>query len=374
MSAQLKEIIEQTEQKFVEIAPKNILYASETSFAIQLLSANPKLKEAAVLNPPSLQKAIINVAAVGLSLNPAKRQAYLITRNIKIKDEKGKDRWQKTVCLEPSYMGLCDLATMSEKIEWIQANVVYAEDREFIDNGPGEKPTHLYDARKKISERGEFQLAYCVAKTAKGDYLTNIMDSDRIYSIRDRSEAWKAGKFGPWKDDFVEMAKKSVVRQGYKMWPKSVMTSHMDEAVNLSNENEGFEAMVTEPHVNGEYTPDQKGYFDSLIENNDELGMYCFYKSFGTDASSESAAVLMSLSNSFPKGKKGFYNNLVSIMKKNGENQFMDIQDMFLTAIREDDPITLDGVKDDLTGEVIKALEDSLNLEEHHAYTQMVAA
>src|SRR5690606_28649385 len=106
----------------------------------------------------------------------------------------------------------------------VQANVVHEND-EFIDNGPGQRPTHKYNAFSK--DRGPFAGVYAVAKTRTGDYLTTIMAADEVNGIMARSEAYKAfkekkkGNGGPWVSDFEEMAKKSVVRRGFKMWPKT---------------------------------------------------------------------------------------------------------------------------------------------------------
>lgn len=175
-------------------APANIHYESEYSFAIQHLTANDYLMKVAMQDKASLLSAMSNVAAVGLSLNPAAKEAYLVPR-------KGK------VCFDPSYAGLIKLATDSGSILWVQANMVYANDT-YQDNGPGERPTHSHDPFSK--ERGEFVGVYCVAKTKEGDYLTTTMSAEEVYKIRDGSEAVKAGSFSPWNNHFSEMAKSSL--------------------------------------------------------------------------------------------------------------------------------------------------------------------
>jgi len=291
------DVIEAAKEKFLEIQPANMQFTAERSYAIQLLTANDFLLKTAKANPTSLQSAILNVAAIGLSLNPAKKQAYLVPR-------KGK------VCLDPSYMGMCDLATMSGSIEWVQAKEVYAGDIEFIDNGPGEKPTHKYDARIKITERGALQLVYCVAKTSTGDYLTTIMPIDKINDIMNRSEAVKNGTFSPWKSDFLEMAKKTVVRNAFKMWPKTESLARMALAVQLSNEAEDFAPIISAP-VLGQYTPEQKAYFDAMITNSNSVDMFVFTKSIDE-------AVLTNLYHSFEKGTKGKYQGIVDSLTQQG--------------------------------------------------------
>src|SRR5690606_33352025 len=122
--------------------------------------------------------AINNVAAIGISLNPARKQAYLVPRDNK-------------VCLDISYIGLVDLATQSGSIAWAKAELVFEQD-EFELGAPGCAPRHKFNPFAK--DRGDCIGAYVVAKTPAGDFLTDAMSIDEINAIRDRSAAWKAYK------------------------------------------------------------------------------------------------------------------------------------------------------------------------------------
>ena len=308
MSTNIAEVINQTESRFMEVCPASMNYGAEKGFAIQLLKNNSYLMKAAQSNPDSLQQAITNVAAIGLSLNPAEKQAYLIPRNMKVGNS-----WQTRIFLEPSYMGLIRLATNSGSIEWVQALPVYQND-EFIDNGAGERPTHKYSPFSK--ERGEFVGVYCVAKTCTGDFLTSVMPADDVFSIRDRSEAWKKGQYGPWKDDFNEMAKKAVVRRAFKMWPMT--DERAAHAVDLSNVNEGFEPILSAPS-GGEYTAEQKEYFDQMIEQGDAIGMVVFEQTIDNETT------FTNLYHSFEKGTKTKYMRIIDALLKSGHDKVMSI-------------------------------------------------
>ncbi len=316
MSSEIGKVLLAAEERFVSVAPAHMQYDAEKGFAIQILKNSPYLMSVAQGHPASLQQAITNVAAIGLSLNPAEKLAYLIPRNIKTKDDKGRDKWENRVYLEPSYMGLIRLATDSGSIEWAQAKIVKEKD-EFVDNGPGNKPYHTYTAFK---ERGEVLGVYCTAKTKTGDYLTSLMDLEKIHNIRGRSESYKKNS-GPWLTDFEEMAKKAVIRNAFKTWPRTDerRMSIAAEAVKLSNENEGFEQIITEPTIS-EQSNEQKEYFDQMIEKNDALGMHLFFESFDSD---QKASVLVSLMHSFPKGQKGKYQAVVTELRKQGQEDFI---------------------------------------------------
>lgn len=202
------------------LADRSLNFEREAGFAIQVLTANEYITKMAVSDRQSVVNAVTNIAAIGISLNPAKKQAYLVPR-------KGK------ICLDISYMGLIDLAVQSGSILWAQADLVYANDA-FTLNGFDRPPTHSFNPFSK--ERGEMIGAYVVVKTHSGDYLTDCMSKADIDSIKNRSESVKAGKSSPWDTDYGEMAKKTVVKRAYKYWPKN---DRLDAAIHHLNTDGG---------------------------------------------------------------------------------------------------------------------------------------
>ncbi|RSE90777.1 recombinase RecT [Achromobacter aegrifaciens] len=198
----------------------SINFEKEAGFAIQVLQNNEYTLKAAMNDRQAVVNAVNNVAAIGISLNPAKKQAYLVPRKNKI-------------YLEISYMGLIDLAVSTGSIKWAQAALVHENDG-FALNGYDAPPTHTFNPFS--TQRGPLIGVYVVVKTADGDYLTHTMSIADVYAIRDRSEAWKAGNKGPWKTDEGEMVKKTAVKQAYKYWPK---TERLDQAIHHLNTDGG---------------------------------------------------------------------------------------------------------------------------------------
>lgn len=228
------------DQLIYEIAPafesvcvdNGITFAREAEFAIQALCASEYALKIARQNPQSVRDSVTNIAAIGISLNPAKKQAYLVPR-------KG------GICLVISYMGLLDLAIQSGSILWGQAELVYASDK-FAMHGFDQPPTHERNPFAK--DRGELVGVYSVVKTKDGDYLTTTMTADEVFDIRDRSDAWQAyekdkSKKCPWVTDEGEMVKKTVIKRAYKTWPKSdrlekavhVLNTDADEGITFEN-------------------------------------------------------------------------------------------------------------------------------------------
>lgn len=234
MSSQLETVqalVLNTQQAFdAVLCDKSITFQREAEFAMQIMQGNDYLIKCAVQNPQSVIDAVTNIAAIGISLNPAKKHAYLVPR-------KGK------ICLDISYMGLMDLAIQSGSIRWAQAVLVHAADR-FTIIGVDKPPVHERDPFAK--DRGDIIGVYVVAKTADGDYLTETMTRDEIDGIMNRSESVKAGKTTPWKTDYGEMAKKTVVKRAQKYWPK---TERLEAAVHYMDTDGGEGIVIEAPQV-----------------------------------------------------------------------------------------------------------------------------
>jgi len=203
---------------------QSVTWAKESQFAIQAFQKNDFLAKTAMSNPTSAQNAIINVAAIGITLNPAAKLAYLVPRD-------------GGVHLDISYMGLLHLAQVSGAIQWGQCKLVHANDT-YESNGLDRAPTHKYNA---FGERGPVVGGYCTVKTQQGDYLTDEMSLAEIKQVESTSKA----KNGPWKNWWEEMARKTIVKRAAKYWPR---VERVDNAIHHLNDDEGIEMEPVMPH------------------------------------------------------------------------------------------------------------------------------
>ena len=209
------------------LSDQSITWQKEQQFAIQAFQKNDYLAKVAMANPSSAQNAIINVAAIGITLNPAAKLAYLVPRD-------------GGVHLDISYMGLLHLAQVSGAIQWGQCKLVYASDT-YESNGLDSAPTHKYNA---FGDRGAVVGGYCTVKTAQGDYLTEEMSLAEIKQVETSSKA----KNGPWKNWWDEMARKTIVKRASKYWPR---VERLDMAVHHLN-TDGGEGFADEPEQQAE--------------------------------------------------------------------------------------------------------------------------
>ena len=338
--SEIVKLVEMTEERFTEIAPAEMKFASEKGFAIATLTNNSFLAKIAMENRASLVQSVVNVAAIGLTLNPAEKLCYLVPR-------KG------AICLDISYMGFCRLATNSGSVSWVQAEVVRENDT-FTLNGVGERPTHSYDPFASLEKRGELVGVYCVAKTGE-DYLVTTMSAEEVTAIRDRSESWKKGQSGPWKTDPVEMWKKTVIRRAYKLWPRTdkYTLDRMAKAVESSYDAEGWATIEPSNPQLEPASPGQKEMYNQLLEAEDALEFYAFVTSLPERTRND-------LYHSFEKGTKGRYQKIHDSLYEAGANAVADYVDLFGNALRDGDDLVIKENAEELSAEVMAIVAERL--------------
>lgn len=221
VSTAYEQAINQAKVEFVRAAERTGLdWQAEAMFAMQACASNDYLTKVANGNPFSMRTAMVNVAAIGLSLNPATQYAFLVPRDNK-------------VIVDISYRGLIRIATDTGSVLWAKAELVYKADK-FEWRGTTQEPVHHYDPFD--SNRGDLLGAYCKAKTVDGEILVEAMSLQEIYKVRDKSKAFENEK-GPWIDWFEEMVKKTVIKRASKTWPKTDVRLH--RAIQYLNEDAG---------------------------------------------------------------------------------------------------------------------------------------
>lgn len=295
------------------ISDESIKWEKEKQFAIQAFQGNKFLLDTASKNQASLQNAIINVASIGISLNPANKHAYLVPRDGK-------------VCLDISYMGLMHLAMSTGSILWGQCKLVHANDT-YENLGLDKAPNHSYNP---FGDRGNVVGAYCTVKTCHGDYLTDEMSHADIVNIQNSSKA----KNGPWKTHWNEMARKTVVKRASKYWPT---VDRLNNAIHLLNtdNNEGLE-------------DDKKEYsdkFNSLYEQNKPaLVLWGYIDQFRDDEE-----LSQYIYRNFPKGHKTKVANLLNEARR----MFFDYKAIF----ESNDSLAIDEAKEELTDIELKIID-----------------
>jgi recombination protein RecT len=125
----------------------------------------------------------------------------------------------------PGYRGLAQLAYRSGQISSIAGRAVFDGDTFAYDFG-SDTFTH-----KPAGETDPAKLThvYAVIHTTNGGRLWDVMTRGEVEKIRTRSASDQKGS-SPWKTDYAEMAKKTVLRRLFKIAPCS---AEMNTAMQL---------------------------------------------------------------------------------------------------------------------------------------------
>lgn len=201
----------------------------EISFAVQHINKNAQLQKCTQL---SLLTAVMNVSNIGLSLNPASKESYLIPRY-------NSTSRQMEAALEPSYIGLVKLLTDSGSITSVLCQLVYSGDKFEIDLANNVNPV-IHKPQLIKSQRGEMIGCYALATLPDKTRQVEFMDVEEINAIRDRSETYKAYKAGKiqsctWVSDNGEMSRKTVIKRIYKYLPRTDRMTVIDQAIETDN-------------------------------------------------------------------------------------------------------------------------------------------
>jgi recombination protein RecT len=237
----MQQYIKSMEGEIKKALPSVITPERFTRMTLSAISTNPKL---ASCTPASFLGAMMSAAQLGLEPNTPLGQAYLIPY---------KNRGVDEVQFQLGYKGLIDLAYRSGEVELVQAHIVYEKDEFVCEYGLEPKLVH----KPADSDRGEAIKVYAMFKTKSGGYGFDVMSMDDVRRHAEKySQAYKSG-FSPWKTNFEEMAKKTVLKRVLKYAPlksdfvravvqdESIKNELSEDMYEVKNENV-FEAEYTE--------------------------------------------------------------------------------------------------------------------------------
>lgn len=199
----MQQYIKTMEGEIKKALPSVLTPERFTRMVLSALSTNPKLAEC---SPNSFLGAMMSAAQLGVEPNTPLGQAYLIPY------WNGKNRCYECQ-FQLGYKGLIDLAYRSGEVSIIQAHTVYQNDEFVYELGLDPKLKH----KPATKDRGKPIYYYAMFKTKDGGYGFEVMSYDDV-SAHARKYS-KSYDNGPWKTNFDEMAKKTVLKRVLKYAP-----------------------------------------------------------------------------------------------------------------------------------------------------------
>ena len=229
----LQALLESRREAIAAVLPKHLNADRLLKIALVAVSKNELLMKC---SQTSILQSVMTAAQLGLDCGGALGSAYLVP----FFDNK-KSAYECQLVI--GYRGLIDLARRSGQIVSIEARIVYEGDTFDLDYSiEGAKLTHkpCLDG-----DPGEMRLVYGVACLKDGGHQFELMTKAQIEKIRMISQTGKKN-FGPWRDHYGEMARKTVVKRLAKYLPISV---ELTDAIDNDNKAEGFDPslIVTQP-------------------------------------------------------------------------------------------------------------------------------
>ena len=186
--------------------------------AMTAVTQNPELGRC---TPGSFIGALLTAAQLGLEPNTPLGQAYLIPyRN------KGKLECQFQI----GYKGLIDMVYRNENIQTVQAQCVYENDDFQYELGLDPKLVH----KPALKDRGNLILVYALWKSKNGGFGFEVMSKEDIDNHARRFSQSFGSSYSPWKTNYEEMAKKTVIKKCLKYAPLKtdfVMQMNNDESI-----------------------------------------------------------------------------------------------------------------------------------------------
>jgi len=187
------------QEQLIAALPRHYTPDQFTVIVRTAINKNPKLAEC---DQSSFLAAMLTAAQMGLA--PDGRNGHLIPRY------NGKTQ-RMEAAFQPDYKGLVKLVRMNENVSTVYAEAVHENDHFQIKKGLHRDLVHDIDIR---SPRGEFLGAYAVISYKDGSADFDFMSKEEIDAIRKRSQSPNAG---PWQTDYIEMAKKTIIKRLLKL-------------------------------------------------------------------------------------------------------------------------------------------------------------
>lgn len=199
----MQQYIKSMEGEIKKALPSVLTPERFTRMVLSALSTNPKLGDC---SPRSFLAAMMAAAQLGMEPNTPLGQAYLLPYN---------NKGNMEVQFQLGYKGLIDLAYRSGEVEIVQAHVVYENDTFEYQYGLDPKLVHV----PADTDRGDPVKVYAMFRTKSGGSGFDVMSMDDVRAHAAKySKAYDTG-FSPWKTNFEEMAKKTVLKKVLKYAP-----------------------------------------------------------------------------------------------------------------------------------------------------------
>jgi recombination protein RecT len=227
-----KRDLEKSNDKWRSLLPEHIRPEKFVSAAMSAINHNPDLLNA---DKTSLFNALSQSCQDGLL--PDNREGALVIHNTKVSRRGEPDMWVAKVAWMPMVRGVLKKIRQSGEVATITLQVVYQGDEfDFWVDDEGEHLMHkpAFDADRSDAN---IRLAYALVRMKDGELQVEIITKVELEKIRKASKTGAKG-YGPWKDWYAQMAKKSAL---HRLAPKLPISSELINLIQRDDELYDFD-------------------------------------------------------------------------------------------------------------------------------------
>lgn len=200
----LAEVLEKMKPQYALVLPDTLTPERLTRIALTEARRNPEL---ATCDPTSFAGALMVCAQLGLEPASGLDKVYLIPRN-------NRKNQTKEVQVMLGYKGMIELARRSGDVVSLEAFCIYENEYFEVEYGSKKFLRH----KPLIFGKGKLIGVYAIAELTRGAHQFVVMSLEEVDKIKERGGD---KSFSPWKTDYEEMAKKSVIKKLFKYLPAS---------------------------------------------------------------------------------------------------------------------------------------------------------
>ena len=193
--------LEKGKALIAQVAPKHLTADRMVRLAMLAVSKQPKLAECSGM---SILKSMMVASELGLEPGGALGHGYLVP-------------YGKECQFIAGYRGLAKLARNGGEIEILEAHPVYASDKFVVRRGTVTELVHEPDYLGGEDRTEKALCYYALARYKSGSVQFEVMTRAQVETIMASTQS--KGKYGPWLDNFDEMARKTCIRRLAKSLP-----------------------------------------------------------------------------------------------------------------------------------------------------------
>lgn len=232
--------------EFTKVLPTHLNADRIMRLALSAIRTTPHLAECSL---QSVAVSLMACSALGLEPNTPLQHAYLIPYRCNVAKRGEPKRYEWRCQLIVGYRGYIELFYRSGVVQSVQAWPVFEGDHFEYTLGLNPNLEHKPSNDPKRTSPDKLTHVYCVVRLKDTDLpVWAVMDRAQIEERRSFSQSkdWKTKEaVGPWKDHFVAMALKTIVRDITRWIPFSVEKAAAAEAFEYDIENGNTRAAVT---------------------------------------------------------------------------------------------------------------------------------